>query len=102
MRDGIRTFFDWLGRVGLAFLILLLLYLSLGSVRPGALANLRLVAGLGMVVTGVWLIVRLLLRAARHAVWRLRNRLLVTYLFIAVVPIRAGRSRWLPWAHFLW
>ena len=25
--------------------------------------------------------------AAQHAIWRLRNRLLVTYLFIAAVPI---------------
>ena len=30
---------------------------------------------------------RLLWRLARYATWRLRNRLLVTYLFIAVVPI---------------
>lgn len=80
-----RTLLDWIGRVGLAFLTLLLLYLAL-QWTP-ALGGLRLVAGFGVVVTGVWLMARLLLRAARHAIWRLRNRLLVTYLFIAVVPI---------------
>lgn len=85
MRNGIRTLLDWLGRVGLAFLILLFVYLASGF--AGALAGLRIVAGFGVAITGVWLIVRLLLRAARHAIWRLRNRLMVTYLFIAVVPI---------------
>jgi sigma-B regulation protein RsbU (phosphoserine phosphatase) len=42
---------------------------------------------LGLIFTGIWLVVRLLRMAARQAVWRLRNRLLVTYLFIAAVPI---------------
>ena len=36
---------------------------------------------------GVWLVIRLLRMLALHATWRLRNRLLVTYLFIALVPI---------------
>ena len=85
MPNRIRTLLDWIGRVGLAFLVLLLLYLVLDWIPvPG---GLRLAAGFGVVITGVWLVVRLLLRAARHAIWRLRNRLLVTYLFIAVVPI---------------
>ncbi len=85
MPHRLRTLLDWLGRVGLAFLLFLLLYLAL-EWTP-SLAGLRLVAGFGVIVTGLWLIVRLLLRAARHAIWRLRNRLLVTYMFIAVVPI---------------
>ena len=38
------------------------------------------------IVAGLWLAIRLLRLAARQAVWRLRHRLLVTYLFIAVVP----------------
>ena len=36
---------------------------------------------------GVWVAIRLLRALARRAIWRLRNRLLVTYLFIALVPI---------------
>jgi sigma-B regulation protein RsbU (phosphoserine phosphatase) len=36
---------------------------------------------------GAWVTIRLLRALARRAIWRLRNRLLVTYLFIALVPI---------------
>lgn len=36
---------------------------------------------------GVWVLIRVLRALARRAIWRLRNRLLVTYLFIALVPI---------------
>ncbi|MDX2151570.1 MAG: SpoIIE family protein phosphatase [Bryobacteraceae bacterium] len=36
---------------------------------------------------GAWLGIRLLVRGIRRAIWRLRNRLIVTYVFIAVVPI---------------
>ena len=38
-------------------------------------------------VTGIWLTGAAVGWGARHAIWRLRNRLLVTYLFIAVVPL---------------
>jgi sigma-B regulation protein RsbU (phosphoserine phosphatase) len=48
---------------------------------------LRIAALIGVLVTGVWLSVRLLRRAAGPVLWRLRNRLLVTYLFIAALPI---------------
>jgi sigma-B regulation protein RsbU (phosphoserine phosphatase) len=73
--------FQRLGRVGVAFLVLLAGYVALAWIRPGSL--IRFAFGLGLLITGVWLAVRLL----RGAVWGLRNRLLVTYLFIAVVPI---------------
>jgi len=76
----------WLGRVGLAFLLLLAAYVALGwVVAPGSL--LRVICGLGVLVSGIWLAVRLLRMVLGQAVWRLRNRLLVTYLFIAGVPI---------------
>jgi len=82
--DRLRVMFRWLGRVGIAFLILCGAYLAANAFdRRG----LRLVFGFGALVTGVWLAIRLLRMAARHATWRLRNRILVTYLFIAVVPI---------------
>ncbi len=55
-----------------------------GGSRPGS--GFETVAGAGAVITGVWLAVRLLRRAMSHAIWRLRNRLLVTYLFISVLP----------------
>ena len=49
--------------------------------------TLALIARLIALVTGVWLGVRWLRSLTRQAIWRLRNRLLVTYLFIAVVPL---------------
>lgn len=75
----------WLGRVGIAFFALLAIYILIGIFAPATIW--RFVAGAGTLITGVWVSVRLLRMAAQHAVWRLRNRLLVTYLFIAVVPI---------------
>ncbi len=84
MPDRLRVMVRWLGRVGIAFLILFAGYLAAGALdRRG----LRLVFGFGALVTGIWLAIRLLRMAALHATWRLRNRLLVTYLFISVVPI---------------
>ncbi len=41
----------------------------------------------GMLVTGFALLFRLGLYALRRAIWRLRNRLIVAYIFIAVVPV---------------
>jgi len=76
---------QWLGRVGLAFLLLAALYAALGWIAPGSLP--RILVGLGVLVSGIWLAVRLLRMLLKQAVWRLRNRLLVTYLFIAGVPI---------------
>jgi sigma-B regulation protein RsbU (phosphoserine phosphatase) len=76
---------DWLGRVGLTFVVLLVLYILLGWIAPGS--GFRLAVTAGLAVTGTWLAIRLLRRAARQSIWRLRDRLLVTYLFISVVPI---------------
>jgi phosphoserine phosphatase RsbU/P len=70
-----------MGRSGIAFSCFLLLFFA-GGIFP-ALGGLRFVAGLGVVGTGFWFGGRLL----KKAVWRLRNRLMVTYMFIAVVPI---------------
>ena len=36
---------------------------------------------------GAFLAFRLIRHALRQTIWRLRNRLIVTYVFIAVVPI---------------
>jgi sigma-B regulation protein RsbU (phosphoserine phosphatase) len=86
MRARLQSVYAWLGRAGVAFLILLAGYLTLQQLAPQRLflAGVLLV---GAVVAGIWMAVRLLWRLARYATWRLRNRLLVTYLFIAVVPI---------------
>ncbi|MBV8842928.1 MAG: PP2C family protein-serine/threonine phosphatase [Bryobacterales bacterium] len=76
---------EWLGRVGLAFVVLVLLYFILGWLAPQSTFRLAVMAG--VVVTGVWCAIRVLRRAMRQSIWRLRDRLLVTYLFISGVPI---------------
>lgn len=85
MRSRLRTAAGFLGRTGLAFAVLLVGYAVLGLFAPGGLA--RAVVLLGLVAVGAWLVIRLLRLAVRYATWRLRNRLLVTYTFIAVVPV---------------
>lgn len=77
--------FEWLGRTGVAFLVFALFYLSTGFIAPNG--ALHVVALLGMLVAGIWMGVKLLRQARDRIIWRLRNRLLVTYLFIAAVPI---------------
>ncbi len=42
---------------------------------------------IALLVTGAWLVVRLIRMGLRKAIWSLRNRLLVAYAFIALVPI---------------
>jgi sigma-B regulation protein RsbU (phosphoserine phosphatase) len=76
---------DWLGRAGLSFCVLLLLYILLVWIAPQS--GFRLAVLIGVLITGTWLAIRLARRAARQTVWRLRDRLLVTYLFISGVPI---------------
>lgn len=84
MPARLREILRWLGRVGIAFFIFCAAYVIAGI---AGLRGLRLLLGIGALITGVWLAIRMLRMAARQAVWRLRNRLLVTYLFISVVPI---------------
>ncbi len=81
MRANIQKIIAWMGRAGIAFAVFVLLFLALDYYSP--LGGVKFLAAVGMFFTGVWLAIRLL----RKAVWRLRNRLIVTYMFIAVVPI---------------
>ncbi len=85
MRRQIQVLFRWLGGAGVAFVALVVAYAALGWVAPKG--GLRLALEIASIVAGLWLAIRLLRLVARQAVWRLRHRLLVTYLFIAVVPI---------------
>ena len=82
MRARLQVFADWIGRVGIAFLVLVATYALIDTFAPQSIWLVAL--DIGLLITGIWLGARLLRRAA---LWRLRNRLLVTYLFIAVVPI---------------
>lgn len=68
-----------------SFLALLVLYLVLRFASPAG--SLILLVQLGLTATGLVAAVRLLRIWARETIWRLRNRLIVAYLFIAVVPV---------------
>ena len=85
MRTRIELLFRWLGGAGAAFLFLLAGYAALGWIAPRS--GFRLVLEIATLVAGLWLAIRLLRLVARQAVWRLRHRLIVTYVFIAGVPL---------------
>jgi sigma-B regulation protein RsbU (phosphoserine phosphatase) len=81
MQRGPRDYWRGLGRVERIFVLLTLLYtlLYFTGISPGLASLVALAAFFFGLLT--------LVRLARKAIWRLRNRLVVAYLFIAVVPI---------------
>ena len=85
MRARIQVLFRWLGGAGVAFVALLAAYAALGWIAPRS--GVRLSVEFAAILAGIWLAIRLLRIVARQAVWRLRHRLLITYLFIAGVPL---------------
>ncbi len=81
----IKTVWKRLGKLDKAFLILLLFYIVLLLAVPasGFVSFLQFI----LFVLGAWVVIRLTRVGLRKAIWRLRNRILVTYVLIAVVPI---------------
>ncbi len=74
-----------LGKLGKIFCVLLVVYLALIILKPASLwVPLTQVV---LLIIAAWIVIRLTRVGMRKAIWRLRNRLLVTYLFIAVVPV---------------
>ncbi len=80
----LSTIVEWFGRVGLAFVLLFGAWLALGWLAPAS--GFRILLEIGWLIAGAWLAIRMVRRGSQQAVWRLRHRLLVTYLFIAVMP----------------
>jgi sigma-B regulation protein RsbU (phosphoserine phosphatase) len=74
-----------LGGIGKAFVCSFILYAILALVGRAPL--IQSIAGLATMIAGLLWLFQLARRAMRQAIWRLRNRLITTYLFIAVVPI---------------
>jgi len=74
-----------LGRVERAFLLLVLAWALLFF--SGVAQRFQTIAGLAAVILGVIVVIKIGRMALRNLIWRLRNRLIVAYLFIAVVPI---------------
>ncbi len=85
MQKGYGVVWRSLGRTDKAFLLLLALYVFLYFSRLASL--LQSLTGLTAFIVGLVVLFRLARRAMRKAIWRLRNRLIAAYLFIAVVPI---------------
>jgi phosphoserine phosphatase RsbU/P len=81
----LKALFKRAGKLEKWFAAVLLLYALVRLSLPGS--SLALVTGSACIVLGMWLAVRVVRAATRRAIWRLRNRLLVTYLFIGVVPL---------------
>jgi HAMP domain-containing protein len=73
------------GWLEIAFVLFLLSDIALSFVAGAAVAGV--VVTLACYVLGTIVVVRFVRRNLKQALWRLRNRLIVSYLFIAVVPI---------------
>src|ERR1022692_698119 len=85
MWKGFASAWRRLGLVEKAFLVALVAWLALYFSGISSLAQ-TLVA-LAAVLLVLAALFRLARRGMRKAIWRLRNRLIAAYLFIAVVPI---------------
>src|SRR5579871_3519011 len=85
MQKGYGVYWRRIGGIEKAFLILAVIYAILYLTRVSSLA--QSLAVLAVFITGLMVLFRLARRGMRQAIWRLRNRLIAAYLFIAVVPI---------------
>ena len=85
MKPGDGIGWPKLGRVEIAFLVLGLAYVAL--YMSGVSPALQLWVALLTFFFGLIAFFRLIRRLTRQMIWRLRNRLIVAYLFIAVVPV---------------
>lgn len=85
MQKGAPWSWREIGLIEKAFFVFLLLSVVLYASRAGWAT----LAGTGLLafILGLISLVRLARRAMRDAIWRLRNRLIAAYLFIAVVPV---------------
>ena len=85
MEQGYGAYWRRLGRMEQTFLLLVLIYAILYFAHIAA--TLRSLVGLVAFLLALIVLFRLSRRGMRKAIWRLRNRLIAAYLFIAVVPI---------------
>ncbi len=74
-----------LGRIEKVFLVLMAIWALLYF--TGLAQKFQTLTAMAAIVMGVVAIIKIGRMAMRNLIWRLRNRLIVAYLFIAVVPI---------------
>jgi serine phosphatase RsbU (regulator of sigma subunit) len=77
----------WRGRILLGALAVWLLDALLGLLGLGAPDPLRILSNVALAVYGVWGLWRGLRWLSAHFLWRIRTKLLLSYLFVAVVPV---------------
>jgi sigma-B regulation protein RsbU (phosphoserine phosphatase) len=85
MRKGYGAIWRRLGRIEKALLVFAVVYALLYFTRVAP--TVQLLAAMGAFILGLLALFKLARRGMRKAIWRLRNRLIAAYLFIAVVPI---------------
>jgi sigma-B regulation protein RsbU (phosphoserine phosphatase) len=83
--NRLKSLYRKLGWPERLLLVFLAAYLVLWFLLPGSL--IRITAELALIFTGLLVAIRLVRAGIRKAIWRLRNRLAVAYVFIAVVPV---------------
>ena len=81
----VRSLYRNTGLAEKLFLLLLALYALLRWLGPGSFP--LLLVQVGLTLNGLAVALKFSRSGIRQAIWRLRNRLVVTYVFIAVVPI---------------
>lgn len=88
MKAGPGDYWRRLGWVEKTFVIALAVYWLLRL--AGLAGTLQPLLAVVALMLGLVTLTRLLRRSLRGAIWRLRNRLVLVYLFIAVVPLVLG------------
>jgi len=82
---SIQSLWKRAGKVEKAFAVALVLYLILRVAWDDSV--LETIVAFGTYVLGAWIALRLFRIGLRKLTWRLRNRLMAAYFFIAVLPI---------------
>ena len=85
VKHSIQSVWKRAGKVEKTFAAALILYLILLATWPGS--GFETIVAFVTFVLGAWIALRLLRLGLRKLTWSLRNRLMVAYLFIAVLPI---------------
>ena len=85
MAARLKSLYQKLGLIEKIFLVLFVLAWVLGYAVPAS--GFRLLITFAVWITGLIVAIRLANTGIKKAIWRLRNRLIVAYAFIAMVPI---------------
>jgi phosphoserine phosphatase RsbU/P len=85
MPPRLKSLYRKLGRIEKAFLVLVVLAAVLAYALPASLIGI--VVAFAAWIAGFLVVIRLARAGVKKLIWRLRNRLIVAYAFIAMVPI---------------